>query len=232
MSITCPTCGYDRNPDNAEFCDACGAELTTAISAPAQSAPSTPAPNSPQADSPEPVPDIIPIVPPAPPAADSPPQADSPEPVFTPPPAPSNTPPTPVNPVSESSSPATSPATSPVTSPAVPSPDMCLIAKQTNAPQTEFPLNQVALVGIFDTDSGPVDIDLESFIGGETVSRHHAEIYPEGGIWMVKDLGSTNGVFIKPQGERRFTARITVPTPLNPGDEVAFGKVQFFVKAA
>ncbi|MFP4222183.1 MAG: FHA domain-containing protein, partial [Phormidium sp.] len=108
----------------------------------------------------------------------------------------------------------------------------CLTAKQTNAPQIEFPVHQISLIGVFDPDSGPVDIDLESFIGGETVSRHHAEIYPEAGTWMVKDLGSTNGVFIKPQGQSRFSARITRPTPLNPGDEVAFGKVQFFVQAS
>ena len=25
--ITCPVCGYDKNPGNSEFCDACGAEL-------------------------------------------------------------------------------------------------------------------------------------------------------------------------------------------------------------
>lgn len=102
-----------------------------------------------------------------------------------------------------------------------------LVAKQANAPQPEFRLDGVALVGVFDPDMGPVDIDLENFAGGETVSRHHGEIYPEAGNWMIKDLGSTNGIFIKPKGQSRFGARITSPTCLNPGDEVAFGKVQF-----
>jgi pSer/pThr/pTyr-binding forkhead associated (FHA) protein len=82
-------------------------------------------------------------------------------------------------------------------------------------------------VGIFDPDTGPVEIDLETFFGGETVSRNHAEIYQELGTWKIKDLGSTNGVFIKPPGQPRFSARITIPTPLNSGDEIAFGKVRF-----
>jgi hypothetical protein len=102
-----------------------------------------------------------------------------------------------------------------------------LIAKQPSAPQQEFPLDSVALVGIFDSDMGPVDIDLENFAGGETVSRNHGEIYPEADNWMIKDLGSTNGIFIKPNGQSRFGARITSPTCLNSGDEIAFGKVRF-----
>jgi hypothetical protein len=102
-----------------------------------------------------------------------------------------------------------------------------LTSKQTNAPIPEFILDNNAIVGIFDPDTGPVEIDLETFFGGETVSRNHAEIYQELGTWKIKDLGSTNGVFIKPPGQPRFSARITIPTPLNSGDEIAFGKVRF-----
>ena len=29
MYITCETCGYDNNPSNAEYCEACGAELNS-----------------------------------------------------------------------------------------------------------------------------------------------------------------------------------------------------------
>ena len=102
-----------------------------------------------------------------------------------------------------------------------------LISKQTTAPISKFILDNNAIVGIFDPDTGPVEIDLETFFGGETVSRNHAEIYQELGTWKIKDLGSTNGVFIKPLGQTRFSARITIPTPLNSGDEIAFGKVRF-----
>jgi pSer/pThr/pTyr-binding forkhead associated (FHA) protein len=78
---------------------------------------------------------------------------------------------------------------------------------------------------------GPVDIDLEPFSGGDTVSRNHAEIYQEGGVWKIKDLGSTNGIFIKSAGQTRFAARITVPETLNSGDEIAFGKVRFLFQS-
>jgi len=106
-----------------------------------------------------------------------------------------------------------------------------LIAKQPNSPVSEFPLNSNTIVGIFDPDTGPVDIDLEAFSGGDTVSRNHAEIFPEGGVWKVKDLGSTNGIFIKPSGQTRFSARITVPETLNSGDEIAFAKVRFLFQS-
>ena len=106
-----------------------------------------------------------------------------------------------------------------------------LTSKQTNAPIPEFIIDNNAIVGIFDSDSGPVEIDLEQFFGGETVSRNHAEIYQELGTWKIKDLGSTNGVFIKAPGQTRFSARITIPTPLNSGDEIAFGKVRFLFEA-
>ncbi|MFM6620199.1 MAG: FHA domain-containing protein [Dolichospermum sp.] len=106
-----------------------------------------------------------------------------------------------------------------------------LIAKQPSPPISEFPLDSNAVVGIFDPDIGPVDIDLEAFSGGETVSRGHAEIYPEGGVWKVKELGSTNGIFIKPVGQTRFGARINAPQTLNSGDEIAFGKVRFLFQS-
>ncbi|MBV5262086.1 FHA domain-containing protein [Synechococcus moorigangaii CMS01] len=102
-----------------------------------------------------------------------------------------------------------------------------LISKTAGAPIAEFILDGSSYVGIFDPDSGPVEIDLENFPGGDTVSRAHAEIYPEGGEWKVKELGSTNGIFIKPSDQTRYGARITAPQTLNPGDEVAFGKVRF-----
>ncbi|MGC9503149.1 FHA domain-containing protein [Baaleninema sp.] len=194
MSVTCATCGYDNNPADAEFCDACGAELQTAAAA-------TPAASEPQTSPLDSTPEIVSIAPPAP---TSPPLNSEPEATVT----------------SETPTPSSETTTS-----------ARLVAKQPNAPQPEFPLNSVALVGIFDSDSGPVDIDLETFFGGETVSRHHGEIYPDGDNWMVKDLGSTNGIFIKPSGQSRFGARITTPTALNSGDELAFGKVQFIFQS-
>ncbi len=103
-----------------------------------------------------------------------------------------------------------------------------LISKQAGTSVSEFSLDgNSAIVGRFDPDSGPVDVDLEGFPGEETVSRGHAEIYYETGQWKAKDLGSTNGVFIKRSGQSRFGARITMPEILNSGDEIAFGKIRF-----
>ena len=103
-----------------------------------------------------------------------------------------------------------------------------LISKQSNYPYSEFVLDgDNLIIGRFDPDSGPVDIDLEGFPGEDTISRNHAEIYTEGGYWKIKDLGSTNGVFIKRQNQTRFSARITTPETLNSGDEVAIAKIRF-----
>lgn len=88
-----------------------------------------------------------------------------------------------------------------------------------------------AIVGRFDPDSGPVDIELDELGGGETVSRNHAEIYREGGQWKVKDLASENHTFIRRSGQPRFSSAITKPEILNPDDEIAFAKVKFIFKS-
>lgn len=81
------------------------------------------------------------------------------------------------------------------------------------------------VVGRFDASSGPVDIDLGEMAGKEHISRHHAELYVENGTWHVRDLGSTNGVFLKKKGESTFSPRLQEPAALADGDELAFGNV-------
>jgi Protein of unknown function (DUF3662)/FHA domain len=58
------------------------------------------------------------------------------------------------------------------------------------------------------------DITLED----SNVSRHHAEVRPSGGSWVVRDLGSTNGV--KVNGRKVDPAR---PQSLKPGDVLELG---------
>ena len=181
---TCIVCGYDKNPDDLEFCDACGAELETITS----------------------IPETI--------TSDET-SVEIEPPIITPPQSEETSAPSPL-----------------ITQPTTPIPQATtttakLVAKQPNAPIPEFSIEGSALIGIFDPDMGPVDIDLEDFPGNETVSRNHAEIYQEGEIWKIKDLGSTNGVFIKPMGQTRFGARITTPESLHSGDEVAIAKIRF-----
>lgn len=83
------------------------------------------------------------------------------------------------------------------------------------------------IVGRFDPSTGPVDIDVTDLPGAEHISRRHAEIYAEAGVWNVRDLGSTNGVFLKPAGEASYSPRLQSPAELADGDELAFGNVIF-----
>lgn len=97
----------------------------------------------------------------------------------------------------------------------------------------EIPLlGERLVVGRFDPESGPVDIDLSGVPEAGQLSRHHAELYREAdGQWHVKDLGSTNGVFVKRPESSTFGPRLTTPTALHPGDEVAFGNARFIFVA-
>jgi hypothetical protein len=68
--------------------------------------------------------------------------------------------------------------------------------------------------------------DCDVTLSDPNVSRHHAEIRPDGrGGWIVEDLGSTNGVKINGR-------RITGPSPLEPGTRIALGTadVRFVVE--
>jgi FhaA, N-terminal domain/FHA domain len=53
-------------------------------------------------------------------------------------------------------------------------------------------------------------------LSDQNVSRKHAEVRPSGGRWIVKDLGSTNGVKVNGR-------RITGPQSLKPGDKIQLG---------
>jgi hypothetical protein len=204
-AINCSACGAS-NPANTEFCEACGCELEAA-SAPAEVAtPVVPvAPISTEllpSQSPTAVATFAPISTELPPSSQSS-TAVLPQPTFQ----------------SNTSSFTTTSNTA------------RLISKQAGAPISEFNLEANNLIGRFDSDTGPVDIDLENFSGDDTISRNHAEIYYESGQWKVKDLGSTNGIFLKNAGEVRFSTRISVPTTINHGDEIAFGKVRFLFQS-
>ncbi len=106
-----------------------------------------------------------------------------------------------------------------------------LLSKHPSAPITQFSLEGISmLIGRFDPDLGPVEIDLDGFSGDDTISRNHAEIYLDGGFWKIKDLGSINGVFIKKSGQARFGPRISTPTVLEIGDELSIAKIRFLVQ--
>jgi len=48
------------------------------------------------------------------------------------------------------------------------------------------------------------------------VSRHHARLTQQGGLYIVEDLGSTNGTFLNGR-------RVMTPMPINAGDKLGLG---------
>jgi pSer/pThr/pTyr-binding forkhead associated (FHA) protein len=58
--------------------------------------------------------------------------------------------------------------------------------------------------------------DADVVLDDPNVSRHHAEVRPSGGSWIVNDLGSTNG--IKVNGRR-----VNGPQSLKRGDVIELG---------
>jgi FHA domain len=104
-----------------------------------------------------------------------------------------------------------------------------LVPRDYGASTTEtFPLvGDRVSVGRFDSSTGPVDIDLSGMKGEAHISRRHAEFALENGKWVIRDLGSTNGVYLKRVGQTAYGPRIAQPEILNDGDEVAFGNTKF-----
>ncbi|MET7378874.1 DUF1707 and FHA domain-containing protein [Streptomyces sp. NPDC005526] len=58
----------------------------------------------------------------------------------------------------------------------------------------------------------------------DTVSRVHAELRHQGGMWVLRDLGSTNGTTVN--GRRVIGAAV-----VRAGDQVGFGRVAFRLAA-
>jgi len=50
----------------------------------------------------------------------------------------------------------------------------------------------------------------------QTISRRHAEMTPDGGRWILRDLGSSNGTFVN-------GVRVTEARTLQPGDQIRAG---------
>jgi len=195
MTTTCTVCGT-VNPQGSTFCEGCGVELPVGATPSASQAEAMPAPVFPASSWDMPLADGEAAL------QDVPVQAME----------------APSLPEATSTVPAPTSAT---TGPARLGP------KKFGAPTGDLiPLVGPRLVvGRFDASSGPVDIDVSGMSGAEHISRRHAELYQEGGRWFIRDLGSTNGVYLKRAGEGSFSPRLQEPMPLTDGDELAFGNV-------
>ena len=86
-----------------------------------------------------------------------------------------------------------------------------------------LPVNGQLVLGRFDPDlDTPLDVDLtyedQHFL---TVSRRHVRIIAANGRYTVKDLGSSNGVFLNDQ-----QVSLGLSRPLEPGDVIRLGRLQ------
>lgn len=85
-----------------------------------------------------------------------------------------------------------------------------------------FAITPPVVVGRFDPEVGPVDVDLGPLPEGAYVSRKHARIEFEDDVYTVTDLGSSNGTFVLRGDFTRVES-----APIADGDEIAFGNARF-----
>lgn len=83
-------------------------------------------------------------------------------------------------------------------------------------------------IGRFDTETGPVDVDLASIAESTYISRNHAKIHSDdSGQWFLTDLGSNNGTFIWTEGNKPKRIQTGEPVNIKDGDEIALGNARF-----
>jgi hypothetical protein len=97
-----------------------------------------------------------------------------------------------------------------------------LTIERGGASDTEFPLaSEESYIGRWDADNGIFpDVDLDAHDPDAKVSRRHARILFRKGLYMIEDLGSTNGTFLN-RGRRLLPGS---PQALSEGDEIIVGK--------
>ena len=69
------------------------------------------------------------------------------------------------------------------------------------------------------------DVNADVVINTAEVSRRHARLHLDSGVYIIEDLGSTNGTFINGQ-------RLNTPIPLRSGDMIMLGEAATLVYEA
>lgn len=87
--------------------------------------------------------------------------------------------------------------------------------------EDKFVFQAPAIIGRFDPTVGPIDVDLGSLPEAAYVSRKHAKVTLEDGVWHLHDLGSSNGTFILKDDFERVEE-----SELADGDEIALGNAR------
>lgn len=97
-----------------------------------------------------------------------------------------------------------------------------LIIERGDSANTIFSLSaEESNIGRWDADNGIFpDIDLDPYDPEAKVSRRHARIIFRNNVYMIEDLGSTNGTFVN-RGRRLIPG---APQVLTEGDEIIVGK--------
>lgn len=89
-----------------------------------------------------------------------------------------------------------------------------------------FPVAPPAVIGRFDPALGPIDVDLGNIDEAVYVSRKHARIECNDGVWSIHDLGSSNGTFVLRDDFERVEEAV-----IEDGTELAFGNARFVFRA-
>lgn len=106
-----------------------------------------------------------------------------------------------------------------------------VVKRSAGSPQREYHIAQAAVVG-----KGPAlvdmpDVDLANLPDAARISPRHAEIhYVDGMGWVIRDLGSQFGTFIRQSSTSGFR-RVVGQEVLRDGDEVSFGNATFIFRA-
>ncbi|MEP7212387.1 MAG: FHA domain-containing protein [Acidobacteriota bacterium] len=97
-----------------------------------------------------------------------------------------------------------------------------LTIERGDAVNTIFALSaEESNIGRWDADNGIFpDVDLDAYDPDAKVSRRHARIIYRNDVYMIEDLGSTNGTFVN-RGRRLLPGS---PQVLTEGDEIIVGK--------
>ncbi len=86
----------------------------------------------------------------------------------------------------------------------------------------EFLVVPPVVIGRANASVGAIDVDLTNYEEGAYVSRRHAKILMDDGSFVLEDLGSSNGTYIKREDYEKIER-----TAITDGDELAFGNAKF-----